>query len=289
MLTISDGLIEHNDGYMDSGDVARQLGFLPPAGSPTEARLTRIANARTQLTSKVHGAEPERIADGVWVLRGGFPSKIDERLPDRGRRPGHRLRRRIEAMGRRAESGLRPLRRRQARGPRPRRCRPSRRRTGARRTGLLPPGRARRGRVGQPGSRLLGSDQARAACAARPTASCFRRGTAVRCDVAGTVAEGDEVAGFRVVDLPGHAPGLIGLFRDSDRLALVSDCFYTLDPQTGRKGAAADPAPRVRPRRRADACFDPQARRPDPASAWAGHADPVTGDVATQLRQAAAK
>src|SRR6202000_947968 len=39
--------------------------------------------------------------------------------------------------------------------------------------------------------------------------------------VAGTVAEGDEVAGFRVLHFPGHAPGLIGLWRESDRLARV--------------------------------------------------------------------
>ncbi len=47
--------------------------------------------------------------------------------------------------------------------------------------------------------------------------------------IAGTVSEGDEVAGFKVIELPGHAPGLIALWRESDRLALVSDCFYTID------------------------------------------------------------
>ena len=53
-------------------------------------------------------------------------------------------------------------------------------------------------------------------------------------EISSTVEEGDEVAGFEVVHLPGHAPGMIGLWRESDRLALVSDTFYTLDPQTGR-------------------------------------------------------
>ncbi|HSY38677.1 MAG TPA: MBL fold metallo-hydrolase, partial [Polyangia bacterium] len=38
--------------------------------------------------------------------------------------------------------------------------------------------------------------------------------------IAGTVSEGDEVAGFRVLHFPGHAPGLIALWRESDRLAL---------------------------------------------------------------------
>ncbi len=105
--------------------------------------------------------------------------------------------------------------------------------------------------------------------------------------VAGTVAEGDEVAGFRVIDLPGHAPGLIGLFRESDRLALVSDCFYTIDPQSGRKVPVRVPhrafnadaeQTRASMRKLADL---------EPATAWGGHGDPVTGDVATQLRRAA--
>ena len=52
-------------------------------------------------------------------------------------------------------------------------------------------------------------------------------GGAVR--IGGTVAEGDEVAGFRALHCPGHAPGLIGLWRESDRLALVSDVIYTID------------------------------------------------------------
>ena len=45
----------------------------------------------------------------------------------------------------------------------------------------------------------------------------------------GTISEGDEVAGFRVIHFPGHAPGLIGLWRESDRLALVSDVVYLVD------------------------------------------------------------
>jgi glyoxylase-like metal-dependent hydrolase (beta-lactamase superfamily II) len=105
--------------------------------------------------------------------------------------------------------------------------------------------------------------------------------------IAGTVEEGDDVAGFRVVHLPGHAPGLIGLWREADRLALVSDCFYTLDPQTGLHGA-----PRV-PHRAFNHDTE-QARASirklaalEPATAWAGHAEPVTGDVRAQLERAA--
>jgi hydroxyacylglutathione hydrolase len=47
--------------------------------------------------------------------------------------------------------------------------------------------------------------------------------------IADTVSEGDEVAGFRVIHFPGHAVGLIGLWRESDRLALVSDTIYQVN------------------------------------------------------------
>ena len=44
-----------------------------------------------------------------------------------------------------------------------------------------------------------------------------------------TVTEGDELCGFRVYNFPGHAPGQIGLFRESDGLAIVSDTVYFVD------------------------------------------------------------
>lgn len=47
--------------------------------------------------------------------------------------------------------------------------------------------------------------------------------------IAGTAKEGEEVAGFRVINFPGHAPGLIGLWRENDRVALVSDVVYLID------------------------------------------------------------
>jgi hydroxyacylglutathione hydrolase len=107
-------------------------------------------------------------------------------------------------------------------------------------------------------------------------------------EIAGTVEEGDEIAGFRVIHLPGHAPGLIGLWRESDRFALASDCFYTLDPQTGAFGS-----PRV-PHHAFN--LDTEQARASmrklaalaPATAWSGHAEPLRGDVAGQLERAAA-
>jgi glyoxylase-like metal-dependent hydrolase (beta-lactamase superfamily II) len=104
--------------------------------------------------------------------------------------------------------------------------------------------------------------------------------------IAGTVSEGDEVAGFRVVEIPGHAPGMIALWRESDRLALSSDCFYTLD-RWGR-----DCPPQV-PMQVYN--YDTEQARAsirklaalEPAAAWPGHAKPVTGDVRSQLERAA--
>lgn len=107
--------------------------------------------------------------------------------------------------------------------------------------------------------------------------------------IAGTVSEGDGVSGFRVVHIPGHAPGMIALYRERDRLALTADAFYLLDPQTGLP---------VRQPRMPAAAFNAdtaQARASvrklaalEPASAWPGHLGPLTGDVRAELERAAA-
>lgn len=68
--------------------------------------------------------------------------------------------------------------------------------------------------------------------------------------IAGTVEEGDDVAGFEVIHFPGHAPGLIGLWRESDRTAVVSDTVYFVD------SAKLKPLPRG------------EASVPHPAFAW---------------------
>jgi glyoxylase-like metal-dependent hydrolase (beta-lactamase superfamily II) len=40
--------------------------------------------------------------------------------------------------------------------------------------------------------------------------------------------EGDEIAGFRVVHAPGHAPGEVIFFRDSDRVAICGDVIRNI-------------------------------------------------------------
>ena len=104
--------------------------------------------------------------------------------------------------------------------------------------------------------------------------------------ISGTLTEGDEVAGFRVIELPGHAPGQIGLWRESDHLALSSDCFYTID-MWGRRCEARLPERMYN--------FDTEQARAsirklaalEPAVAWSGHDVPLTGDVRDQLERAA--
>lgn len=111
--------------------------------------------------------------------------------------------------------------------------------------------------------------------------------------IAGTVAEGEEVAGFRVLHLPGHAPGLIALWRERDRVALVSDVVYLVD--SGRlkplaDGEASVPHPawawdhelaRASVRRLAEL---------EPAVVCTGHEEPLRGEnLRETLLRAAAK
>jgi hydroxyacylglutathione hydrolase len=54
--------------------------------------------------------------------------------------------------------------------------------------------------------------------------------------------EGDEVAGFRVVHAPGHAPGEVIFFRDSDRVAICGDVIRNITYVSLRTRLAEPPA-----------------------------------------------
>jgi steroid delta-isomerase-like uncharacterized protein len=286
VLTVNaDGKIERLDAYLDSGDVARQLGLLPPAGSRAEARLTKLANVKTRAQAWIHGTDPERIAEGVWLVRGGIPKSMNVYLIEDGDGVtvfdagisdmagpvaaaaarlggisrvvlGH-----ADADHRGAAPGLQA----------PVYCHP-----------------AERAAAESPDSYRPYWDRSKLDPHGRgvlwrliPTWD----GGAV--ELAGTVDEGDEIAGFRVVHLPGHAPGLIALFRESDRLALVSDTIYTVDPQTGRHQPAHVPHPAFNQDTEQARASIRKLAALDPAAVWAGHTDPVTGDVEAQLERAA--
>ena len=110
--------------------------------------------------------------------------------------------------------------------------------------------------------------------------------------VNGTVTEGDEVAGFKVLHFPGHAPGLIGLWRESDRVALVSDVVYLVDSARLRPlphGEASVPHP-------AFAWNHQEAKRSvrrlaelEPLVVGAGHEMPLRGDDLRPVLEAAAE
>lgn len=103
--------------------------------------------------------------------------------------------------------------------------------------------------------------------------------------VAGTVAEGDDVSGFRVVHLPGHSPGLIALIRDHDGIALTSDAFYTVDAWW-RDSAPSLPSPAWN--WNTDLARESLLRLAalELREAWPGHGGPVRGPVGALLRRA---
>lgn len=286
MLTIENGKITHNEAYYDGLTFARQVGLMPPQDSGAERAMTQAFNVRTRMTRSLFKPNFKPVAENVWLVQGGFPAKTMNvylikdgdgvTVFDAG----------IKAMvkgiaGCAAQIGpidkvLLGHAHVDHRGAAP---------------GLGVPvwchEADRADAEGDGGIHYADFSQLE-----RWTARTFMPfmlrswdGGPVKIDE--TVKEGDEVAGFQVIHLPGHAPGLIGLWRESDRLALASDCFYTLDPQTGRKGHARVP-------HRAFNQDTEQARASirklaamEPAAAWAGHADPLTGDVRGQLERAA--
>ncbi len=90
--------------------------------------------------------------------------------------------------------------------------------------------------------------------------------------------EGDQVAGFEVLEVPGHSLGHVAYWRESDRVLILGDVFFGLNPLTGMPGVhepphglSAEPALNRRSARRlaelrpALACFGhgPPLRDPD--------------------------
>ena len=284
VLTVRDGLIQVNDAFTDTMTVPRQIGMMPPLGSAAEQRLMGAFNLKTRVTERML-AEAELIAEGVWVVQ-GQPGRCNVYLIeddggvtlfDAGARTMVRavatagaklggIRRVVLGHGHTDHRGTAP-----ALGV-PVYCHPD----------------EVQDAEGSGGFRYWPEGLAELPTPQRQIHRAMHRfawdGGPVK--IAGTLKEGDEVAGFKVIDLPGHAPGLIGLWRESDRLALVSDSFYTLD-MWGR-----DTEPKV-----PESTYNydtTQARASirklaamEPAVAWPGHAKPATGDVRSQLERAA--
>lgn len=66
------------------------------------------------------------------------------------------------------------------------------------------------------------------------------------CKVERALNEGDEVAGFEVLFTPGHSPGHISYWRESDRVLVCGDVMWGYNPFLMR-GAPREPFPLVSP------------------------------------------
>jgi glyoxylase-like metal-dependent hydrolase (beta-lactamase superfamily II)/ketosteroid isomerase-like protein len=285
LLTVRGGLIQSNDAFTDSMSFARQIGMMPPQDSGAEKRMMQAFNAKTRLSARLGAGEAELVAEGVWVVQ-GQPGRCNVYLIeddggvtlfDAGARTMTRavasagaklggIQRVILGHGHTDHRGVAP-----ALGV-PVLCHADEVEDAEGSGGFRywPPGLAGLPTPLRQAHRLMH----RYAWDGGPV------------EIAATVAEGEELAGFTVVHIPGHAPGMIALWRESDRLALSSDCFYTID-MWGR-----DSEPRL-PERIYNFDTD-QARASirklaalEPAAAWPGHAKPVTGDVRSKLERAA--
>jgi hydroxyacylglutathione hydrolase len=48
--------------------------------------------------------------------------------------------------------------------------------------------------------------------------------------------EGDDIAGFKVLDVPGHSPGHVAYWRESDRTLICGDVLFNLGLPTLKPG-----------------------------------------------------
>jgi steroid delta-isomerase-like uncharacterized protein len=288
LMRVENGRLVHNIAMPDNLGIARQVGLLPPAGSATERRMNAAFNASTRAARRAAARRDlERVADGVWLLRGGTPRLYNVYLLEDEGGGVTLFDAGIKIMTRAIAEAAAPL-------------------GGINRVVLSHADADHRGAA--PGLRapvyVHPADRAAAESDERlrdyhridrlgvparwvyPSLFRFWDGGAV--PIAGTVEEGDDVSGFRVVHLPGHAPGLIGLFRDGDRLALSADCFYMLDIETSFKGRPRVPHPAFNQDEEQARASIRKLAALDPSAAWPAHAGPLTGDVRAQLERAAA-
>ncbi len=235
LLEVLDDQIVAGTTYLDGAGIARQLQLLPGFGTGGSRWLAGLANTRTALDRALHAAEPEAVAAGVWVIRGGLAREMNVFL--------------IEDEGAVTvfDSGPRPM------SPAIRAA--AARFGGIRRVVLSHADCDHRGGAVGLSAEVYCHPRERSA-AQSPSAfrdywnlgllSAWRRPLYERLlaqwdggplVVGGTLDEGDAVAGFEVLHLAGHAPGLIGLYRRSDGLALVSDLLCTIDPRFGLPSA----------------------------------------------------
>ncbi|HMH47068.1 MAG TPA: MBL fold metallo-hydrolase, partial [Solirubrobacteraceae bacterium] len=82
--------------------------------------------------------------------------------------------------------------------------------------------------------------------------------------VARALQEGDEVAGFTVLEVPGHSRGHVAYWRAADRVLILGDVLNGMNLMTGRRGLQEPPTiftpdpPRNRQSARRLAALEPE-------------------------------
>jgi hydroxyacylglutathione hydrolase len=101
--------------------------------------------------------------------------------------------------------------------------------------------------------------------------------------IARDLREGDDLtAGFKVLDTPGHSPGHVSFWRESDRVLICADVFFNMHLLTTAPGLREPPGPFT---------VDPPLNRKserrvaelEPAVAAFGHGPVIEGDAAAQI------
>jgi glyoxylase-like metal-dependent hydrolase (beta-lactamase superfamily II) len=100
--------------------------------------------------------------------------------------------------------------------------------------------------------------------------------------IARHLVEGDEVAGFTVLDAPGHSPGHIAFWRESDRTLIAGDVWFNINFLTLKPGLRAPlKLPTVDPARNRESMQ--RLLELGPRTVGLGHG-PVITDAASKLR-----
>lgn len=92
--------------------------------------------------------------------------------------------------------------------------------------------------------------------------------------VARALGEGDEIAGFAVLDTPGHSPGHVSYWRESDRVLLCGDVMWGFNPFLLR-GPIREPFGIVTPDRRLNRASARRIAALEPSLVCFGHGPPL--------------
>ena len=92
--------------------------------------------------------------------------------------------------------------------------------------------------------------------------------------VSRTLKEGDEVAGFKVLETPGHSPGHVSYWREADRVLVCGDVMWGQNPFL-LSGGIQEPFPFVSPDPRLNRQSARRLAELEPSLVCFGHGKPL--------------